>query len=32
MATLLEYLLINVKEAALEKVSFTNTQNPKRVC
>ena len=29
MAAPLKYLLINVKEVALEKVSFSDTQNPK---
>ena len=28
----LQYLLITVKIVALEKVSFTDTQNPKSVC
>ena len=28
----LQYLLITVKVAALEKLSFTDTQNPKSVC
>ena len=28
----LRYLLITVKVAALEKLSFTDTQNPKSVC
>ena len=32
IAELLQYLLITVKVAALEKVSFTDTQNPKSVC
>ena len=32
MAAPLEYLLITVKVAALEKVSFSDTQNPKAVC
>ena len=28
----LQYLLITVKVVALEKVSFSDTQNPKAVC
>ena len=28
----LQYLLITVKVVALEKVSFSDTQNPKGVC
>ena len=28
----LQYLLITVKKVALEKVSFSDTQNPKSVC
>ena len=32
MAEPLEYLLITVKEVALEKVSFSDTQSPKAVC
>ena len=32
MATSLQYLLITVKVVALEKVSFSDTQNPKTVC
>ena len=28
----LQYLLITVKLVALEKVSFSDTQNPKTVC
>ena len=32
MAAHLQYLLINVKLVALEKVSFSDTQNPKGVC
>ena len=28
----LKYLLITVKVVALEKVSFSDTQNPKGVC
>ena len=32
MAEPLQYLLITVKVVALEKVSFSNTQNPKAVC
>ena len=28
----LKYLLITVKVVALEKVSFSDTQNPKAVC
>ena len=32
MAAHLQYLLINVKLVALEKVSFSGTQNPKAVC
>ena len=31
MAAPLEYLLITVKVAALEKVSFSNTENPKAI-
>ena len=31
MAAPLEYLLITVKVAALEKVSFSNTQNPRAI-
>ena len=31
MAAPLQYLLITVKEVALEKVSFSDTQNPKTV-
>ena len=32
IAERLQYLLITVKVAALEKLSFTDTQNPKSVC
>ena len=32
MAELLQYLLITVKVVVLEKVSFSDTQNPKAVC
>ena len=32
MAALLQYQLNTVKVVALEKVSFSNTQNPKAVC
>ena len=32
MAEHLQYLLITVKVVALEKVSFSDTQNPKAVC
>ena len=32
MAEPLEYLLITVKVVALEKVSFSDTQNSKAVC
>ena len=32
MAVPLQYLLITVKLIALEKVSFSDTQNPKAVC
>ena len=32
MAAYLQYLLITVKVVALEKVSFSDTQNPKAVC
>ena len=32
MAAPLQYLLITVKVVALEKVSFSDTQNPKAVC
>ena len=32
MAAPLQYLLITVKVVALEKVSFSDTQNPKTVC
>ena len=32
MAAHLQYLLITVKVVALEKVSFSDTQNPKAVC
>ena len=32
IAARLEYLLITVKVVALEKVSFSDTQNPKFVC
>ena len=32
MAEPLQYFLINVKVVALEKVSFSDTQNPKAVC
>ena len=32
MAEPLHYLLISVKVVALEKVSFSDTQNPKAVC
>ena len=31
MAVLLQYLLITLKVVALEKVSFSDTQNPKAV-
>ena len=31
MAEPLQYLLITVKVVALEKISFSNTQNPKTV-
>ena len=32
MTAPLQYLLITVKVVALEKVSFSDTQNPKAVC
>ena len=32
MAPPLQYLLMTVKVVALEKVSFSDTQNPKAVC
>ena len=32
IAAPLQYLLITVKVVALEKVSFSDTQNPKAVC
>ena len=32
IAAPLQYLLITVKAAALEKVSFSDTQSPKSVC
>ena len=32
MAEPLQYLLITVKVVAIEKVSFSDTQNPKSVC
>ena len=32
MAANLQYLLITVKLVALEKVSFSDTQNPQAVC
>ena len=32
MAAPLKYLLITLKVVALEKVSFSDTQNPKAVC
>ena len=32
MAAHLQYLLITVKVVTLEKVSFSDTQNPKAVC
>ena len=32
MAEHLQYLLITVKVVALEKVSFSDTQNPNAVC
>ena len=32
MAALLQYQLNTVKVVALEKVSFSNMQNPKAVC
>ena len=32
MAAPLQYLLITVNVVALEKVSFSDTQNPKTVC
>ena len=32
IAAPLKYLLITVKVVALEKVSFSDTQNPKAVC
>ena len=32
MAAPLQYLLITVKVVALEKVSFSDIQNPKTVC
>ena len=32
MAELLQYLIITVKVVVLEKVSFSDTQNPKAVC
>ena len=32
MAEPLQYLLITVKVVALEKVCFSDTQNPKAVC
>ena len=32
MAAPLKYLLNTLKEGALEKVTFSNTQNPRSVC
>ena len=32
MAPTLQYLLMTLKVVALEKVSFSDTQNPKVVC
>ena len=32
MAAPLQYLLITVTGVALEKITFSNTQNPKAVC
>ena len=32
MAVPLQYLLLNIKAVALEKVTFSNTQYPKTVC
>ena len=32
MIALLQYLLVTVKVVALEKVSFSDTQNPKTLC
>ena len=32
MAAPLQYLLITVKVVALEKVSFSDTENPQAVC
>ena len=32
MAALLQYLLISVKVVALEKLSFSDTQNPQTIC
>ena len=32
MAALLQYLLITLKLTALEKASFSDTQNPKALC
>ena len=32
MAANLQYLLITVKVVALEKVSFSDTQNPQALC
>ena len=32
MAAFLQYLLMTVKLVVLEKVSFSDTQNPKSVC
>ena len=32
MAATLQYLLNTLKVGALEKVSFSNTENPKTVC
>ena len=32
MAEPLQYLLMTVKVVALEKVSFSDTQNPKALC
>ena len=32
MAAYLQYLLITMKLIALEKISFSDTQNPKTVC
>ena len=32
MAAHLQYLLITVKVVALEKVSFSDTQNPQALC